>query len=394
MIDRIVRIAGLFCLLAAPALAAGPPRSVLPEPPPEFACAAAIRAVERAEGVPAGLLSAIALVESGRAGATEDGRVVAWPWTINAEGEGHYFETRDEANAAVGALLARDVGVVDVGCLGIDLYYHPTAFQTLTEAFDPVANATYAARYLKRLKESTGSWDGAVARYHSATPELGQPYRARVYAAWLAGGALQPTAPAPVKSWDRTPSAVQLAGEAFGRGEYESALEMYRKLETADADSRVALLGLALCLDRLGHTDTAREYYRRTVIADPSNRVALAGWLALTDRAPESERLNALLAMADTLPQTPEVAARLGLAYSQRGELDQAAGYLTRAAAGAPDDPMHRLNLALVLDRRGDRAGAVTAYEAFLRLKRNDTPLTVSLDSVRQRLAWLKSAGS
>jgi hypothetical protein len=62
----------------------------------------------------------------------------------------------------------------------VNLMYHPEAFASLEQAFDPVANATYAAGFLQRLFAQTGSWPAATAAYHSAVPELGQPYQRKV----------------------------------------------------------------------------------------------------------------------------------------------------------------------------------------------------------------------
>src|ERR1700734_3245269 len=76
---------------------------------------------------------------------------------------------------------ARDV---DVGCFQISLADHPDAFATLADAFDPVQNADYAAGFLRRLQSRTGSWDSAIADYHSDTPDLGLPYERRVLAVW------------------------------------------------------------------------------------------------------------------------------------------------------------------------------------------------------------------
>ncbi len=73
---------------------------------------------------------------------------------------------------------------IDVGCFQINLRYHPGAFPTLQDAFDPLANARYAARFLKSLQAQTGSWDAAVGRYHSATNSLAAPYAAAVFNFW------------------------------------------------------------------------------------------------------------------------------------------------------------------------------------------------------------------
>lgn len=138
---------------------------------------------ERKLDLPPGLLLAIGRVESGRLDPAT-GRVTAWPWTINAGGAGQLFASLPEALAATRALRGSGVTSVDVGCFQINLFHHPTAFASLEQAFDPPANATYAARFLSELRGRTGSWQAAVAAYHSATPELGGPYRDRVLAAW------------------------------------------------------------------------------------------------------------------------------------------------------------------------------------------------------------------
>lgn len=171
-----------FLAMAYPARAERPASA--PVEPGQL-CRQAIQTAEREHRVPAGLLQAIGTVESGRPDAS--GRNVnAWPWTINAEGQGRYFDSKAAAIAAVEALRARGVTVIDVGCLQVNLKHHPEAFPNLETAFDPVANARYAGLFLKRLQAQTGSWEQAAANYHSATPERGEPYRQLVMAAWPA----------------------------------------------------------------------------------------------------------------------------------------------------------------------------------------------------------------
>ena len=75
-------------------------------PDPSFACRAAIAVAEREQGIPSGLLQAIGRVESGRRDPAT-GRFAPWPWTINAEGRGMYFPTREAAIAEVRQLQAR-----------------------------------------------------------------------------------------------------------------------------------------------------------------------------------------------------------------------------------------------------------------------------------------------
>lgn len=149
-------------------------------------CADAGRIAEQRFGIPRGLLLAIGHIETGRQGPQG---VAAWPWSVDAMGNSSYFRDRNEAIAAVAALQATRTNSIDVGCFQVNLYYHPKAFASLEEAFDPYANATYAARFLIELHERTGSWEGAVAGYHSAELKFGLPYRDRVLAEWGVLGA-------------------------------------------------------------------------------------------------------------------------------------------------------------------------------------------------------------
>ena len=146
-------------------------------------CRAAIAEAERGANLPRGLLQAIGRVESGRRD-PETGQFAPWPWTINAEGEGKYFPTREAAIAHVRQLQARGVRIIDIGCMQVNLHHHPNAFASLEQAFDPLTNARYAARFLSELNGGRADWRQAAGHYHSQTPERAGPYREKVLAAW------------------------------------------------------------------------------------------------------------------------------------------------------------------------------------------------------------------
>ena len=107
-------------------------------------------------------------------------RTVPWPWAIDADGEPRLTASKEEAVSRTRALQRSGVRNIDVGCFQINLQNHPSAFADLEQAFDPVANAQYAARFLTSLRTRLGGWEAAVAAYHSSYPERGIPYRQAV----------------------------------------------------------------------------------------------------------------------------------------------------------------------------------------------------------------------
>ncbi len=147
-------------------------------------CVEAVADVEGRLGIPAQLLSAISIAESGRWDAVR--RIsVSWPWAIYAQGRPYYPPDKRSAIAKVRSIMARGVRNIDVGCLQINLYYHPDAFDSLDQAFDPSANAAYAGNLLLRLRNTHRSWSRAIAFYHSSTRKFAIPYLRRVHRLWL-----------------------------------------------------------------------------------------------------------------------------------------------------------------------------------------------------------------
>lgn len=179
---------GVFACLLATQLVACP--SAWASPPQ--ACLSAAADAERRWGLPANLLLAIGQVESGRHdGAT--GQVQPWPWSANVGGTGYVFDTAGEAGAVVDFLRGRGVASIDVGCFQVNLRYHPAAFASVAQGFDPDANADYAGRFLRSLFERSGSWAAAIGAYHSEDRALGGDYRSKVLRAWHGLVGVQPS---------------------------------------------------------------------------------------------------------------------------------------------------------------------------------------------------------
>lgn len=136
-------------------------------------CDAAARHAAGNADVPADMLRAIARVETGR---VVDGRLAAWPWTVNMEGQGYWFESKQAAQEFVRVAYARGARNFDIGCFQINYRWHGGAFDSVEAMFDPRENALYAARFLQELRGELGTWSNAVGAYHSR-----QPHRAKGY---------------------------------------------------------------------------------------------------------------------------------------------------------------------------------------------------------------------
>lgn len=127
-------------------------------------------------GVPLSVLLAISLTETGR---TKKSGFRPWPWTVNMEGKGVWFESQLDALAYVERHFKAGARSFDVGCFQINYKWHGKAFTSVDQMFDPSLNAVYAAKYLTALFNEKGSWEEAAGAYHSRTKKYADKYKLR-----------------------------------------------------------------------------------------------------------------------------------------------------------------------------------------------------------------------
>ncbi|MCC5968429.1 MAG: lytic transglycosylase domain-containing protein [Pararhodobacter sp.] len=169
-------------------------------PPPATAgpqlCEAAARRAAAETGVPADVLLAIALTETGR---MQGGVMRPWPWAANRDGQGLWFDTPAQALDFATRSLADGRTGFDLGCFQINWHWHGAHFASPRALLDPLEGARYAARFLTRLREEFGSWAAAAGAYHSRTPQLAARYRARFerLRAGLSSAVPSPAVPSP-----------------------------------------------------------------------------------------------------------------------------------------------------------------------------------------------------
>ena len=142
-------------------------------------CGIALAKAENKYQIKKDLLQTIASVESGRWDKKKEQRI-AWPWTVQSNGKGHFYNSKDEAIAAVKELMDKGVTNIDVGCMQINLKYHKNAFKNVEEALDPEKNVDYSAKYLLGLYRQSKNWTTAAMQYHSKNHTDGEIYKKKL----------------------------------------------------------------------------------------------------------------------------------------------------------------------------------------------------------------------
>ena len=193
----------------------------------------------------------------------------------------------------------------------------------------------------------------------------------------------------------RTRDTVADAYRALLRGDYHNALASYDSVLEEDPRSLQALLGRAATLHKLRRLDEARQAYERVLGLDSTNREALTNLLAIISAAAPDEALARLKALERAAPDFTPVVAQIALVHGQLGQDTLAIDALQRAVRQDPANLPYRYNLAILLDRSGQRLPAAQAYQAVLdglRAGSGGGDLAVSADRIKARLDFLIAA--
>jgi hypothetical protein len=133
---------------------------------PRAACLAATQRAEEVHGMPRGLLTAIALAESG-----------LHAYALSIGGRPHFPETAAEARALLEAAPARRS--LMAGCVQVNARVHARGSYW---PLDPYVSADWAGGIMARWHRETGSWAEALRRWHGGSAASTQRLVCRVRA--------------------------------------------------------------------------------------------------------------------------------------------------------------------------------------------------------------------
>lgn len=152
---------------------------------------------------------------------------------------------------------------------------------------------------------------------------------------------------------------------AYRAGNSEQAQQLYLKALNLDSNNTDALLGLGVIAQHRGEDNVAAHYYAQVLALDPRNAVANAGMSALSDDDNRESRLKMLL---NEQQNSSSLHFALGNYYAEHARWADAQQSYFDAYKLAPDHAELAFNLAVSLDRLGQKKAAAQYYRRALQL--------------------------
>ena len=156
---------------------------------------------------------------------------------------------------------------------------------------------------------------------------------------------------------------------AYRNGKLDEAQQLYGQALKLDTNNTDALLGLAAIAQRRGEDSLAAHYYAQVMALDPRNAVANAGMSALTTDGNRESRLKTLI---NEQQDSSSLHFALGNYYAEQSRWGEAQQAYFNAYKVDPDNAELAFNLAVSLDRLGQKKPAAQYYQRALQLDPED----------------------
>jgi tetratricopeptide (TPR) repeat protein len=184
-------------------------------------------------------------------------------------------------------------------------------------------------------------------------------------------------------------SYLEQASIAFKFGHLEAATALYDNILEIDRNNQSAILGLAVILHQTDILSEAKKLYTKILSHDPLNQTALNNFLSLIGQESPEIALLELKKLESINPSMSVIPAQISVIYSNQKDYKMALQYLKKAYILSPGVISYKYNLAILLDKLGDRGNAAKLYRELIIDNENNISLPGSVDAIKQRLTFL-----
>ncbi len=186
----------------------------------------------------------------------------------------------------------------------------------------------------------------------------------------------------------------KLAYNAMIIGQYEVAVELYKKILISEPKNQYIRFSLAVCYHKLGQYKQAKNLYYQLLKSDYEDEDEVVG--NLLELIVEESPTDAVYMLAKLTSQSPNSAyilARSAMSYDKLKRSDQAILLLNRAIALDPNEIEYKFNLAVIYDKAKEYSKALNLYQDVIDnyTNSNDIDRSVPIVQVRQRAEYIKN---
>lgn len=181
------------------------------------------------------------------------------------------------------------------------------------------------------------------------------------------------------------------AYNALMKSDLNTAMDRYQMVLETQPYNTDAQFGLATIYHRTGELGMARALYSDVLKSEPQNLEALNNLLVLVGQESPQEALGELEQLEMRNPDFSPIPAQMASIHAKLGKFDHAIQAIERAIQLEPENLAYQYNLAVLLDKSGQRDEAVELYVALKRAYQRGEDIPADIHAIQERLTFLLS---
>ncbi len=184
---------------------------------------------------------------------------------------------------------------------------------------------------------------------------------------------------------------LKIAHQALEEGDAETAIAYFKRAANVDPQYETRF-GLATAYHMDEQSENAKKLYLELIREDNNDWRVLNNLLLIAGQRADTETLVELAKMEQFNTEFAAIPAHMGMLYTERAEYKKAAKKFIRAIELEPGNMRYRYNLALVMEKVGNVAGAVKLYQQLLFAGRRGQELPVPYNELQGRVEHLAAS--
>lgn len=184
----------------------------------------------------------------------------------------------------------------------------------------------------------------------------------------------------------------KLAYNATLIGQYEVAIELYKKILDSEPDNNYAKFSLATVYQKIGQFRQAKTIYYNLLKNNPENQDEIIGnLLAIMVEESPRDAIYLLSRLSIQNPKSPNILAHAAIAYDKVKNYDQAISLLQKAIALDSNNLDYQYNLAVIYDKTAQYDKALEFYSNVAKSYSDNSSDNIKIELVQKRIETIRN---
>lgn len=183
----------------------------------------------------------------------------------------------------------------------------------------------------------------------------------------------------------------KLAYNASLIGQYEVAIELYKKILQKEPKNNQVKFALAVAYQNIKQFRQAKTIYYQLLKENlENNQEIISNLLSILIEENPHDAVYIISRLTVQNPKSAQIIAQAGIAFEKLNDYQNSINFLKKAIAIDGEKIDYQYNLAIIYDKSNDYENAINLYSQVINNLKNDNNDNFSIEQIKKRIELLK----